>query len=465
MGDPCFLTITRAAAARAAKELTALELTERYLARIAQLDRTINAFLRVLPQEARRSAAASDVRASRGALLGPLDGAQLALKDLVDIEGVPTTAGLGAKDPPPAAANAEVVRRLREAGAVVLGKLNLHEAALGGTNDNPFWGRTGNPHNLECTPGGSSGGSGAAVAASLVAAAIGTDTMGSVRIPAAYCGIVGLKPTWGLVSPRGVHPLSRRLDHVGVLARDVTDAALVLQALAGFDPESPDSRKPPRRTNLVAGLGDGVAGMTIGVASEFASVAVEPAVARAFGAALDSLRGLGCLLREIDLARYDPTRARRAGLLVIEAEAAAIYATQFDAAPDAFSPALRGMLDYGRNTAVPRLVEALYCVEEAGETLRRRCAAVDALVTPTVPQAAFPFGTAAPVNQADFCAVANFAGCPAISVPMGCDERGLPLGLQIIAAPFAERRLIALARAFEQAAGGAVLPPPPYGPG
>jgi aspartyl-tRNA(Asn)/glutamyl-tRNA(Gln) amidotransferase subunit A len=262
-----------------------------------------------------------------------------------------------------------------------------------------------------------------------------------------------------VVSARGVTPLSRRLDHVGVLARSAADAAALLDVLAGFDPDCPESRAAPRGERVAPA----VAGATIGVVREFAAPAVEPAVAGAFAAALEVLQGLGCRIAGIELGGYDAGKARRAGLLAVEAEAAVVHDAHRQAAPEEFSPALRRMLDYGRNAGAPQLVRAWWRIAEAGAALRCQFRAVDIIATPTTPQPAFPFDAPVPANQADLTALANFAGCPAISMPMGCDPSGLPLGLQLIAAPFEEARLLALADAYESAAGHRMLPPPPFG--
>src|SRR5579871_269312 len=267
--DPAFLTVTEQSALIAAGALDPLAQTERYLSRIAALDGALRCYVTLARESARAEAAAAQARASAGARRSALDGIAIALKDNIDAAGrVP-------------AADAPAVRRLRDAGAVILGKLNMEEAALGGVTDNPHFGRTENPHRPGFTAGGSSGGSAAAVAGGLCAAALGTDTGGSVRIPAAYCGIVGLKPTRDLIPLEGVVLLSRRLDHVGLLTRSVGDAALLLAALG--DPAPPARAQPPAAPPAPR----------LAVLTNFAREAVEPGVAAAFSAALRLLRQAG----------------------------------------------------------------------------------------------------------------------------------------------------------------------------
>ena len=231
--------LTTQAAALAAGELSSVELVGQVLAAIDASQPAVNSYIAVDADAALAAASASDQRRQAGAL----EGLPVAVKDNIDVAGVRTTAGMGTRrDAPPASADSPSVAALRGAGAILVGKLNMHEAAMGADNDNPFFGACHNPHRHGYTPGGSSGGSGAAVAAGLCAAALGTDTMGSVRIPASYCGVVGLKPSWGAVSTRGTVALCRRLDHIGPLARSARDLRVLLDTIAGFDPDCAQSR-------------------------------------------------------------------------------------------------------------------------------------------------------------------------------------------------------------------------------
>ena len=433
------LGIAGAAEGLASGAISARELTAAYLDRIAERDRTLRCFVSVLTETAEHEARAADARRVHGQALGPLDGIPIAVKDNIDVAGVPTTNGMGSRPGIVATRDAEVVRRLRAAGAVIVGKLNMHEGALGGTTDNPHHGRTHNPWRPGFTPGGSSGGSGAAVAARLCAGALGTDTMGSVRLPAAYCGVAGLKPTHGLISVDGVVPLCRRLDTIGPLARSVGDLGLLLEILE----DSVRGRTPAARTTPGR--------FTVGLLANLEQVELDPDVARAFAASLETLQRLGGTLRRVELPGYDPAAARRAGFLLCEAEAADIHAAALAAHPAALSPPFRAFLEYGRRAPASRLAEAGRVVDAAGESLRRALEHVDVVAAPVAPQPAFSFDAPAPPNQADLTALASFAGCPAVSVPSALSRDGLPIGLQLIGAPLSERALLRTARAFADA--------------
>ena len=458
MSDLTELAIGAASEHLARGEVSSSGLAEAYLARIAALDPTLNCYIAVRAEEARAEARAADARRARGERRGPLDGIPIALKDNIDVAGIPTTNGMGPRPDTTPVRDAEVVRRLRAAGAVILGKLNMHEGALGGTTDNPHHGRTQNPWRLGFTPGGSSGGTGAAVAARLCAGGIGTDTLGSVRLPAAYCGIAGLKPTFGVVSARGVVPLSWRLDAVGPLTRCVTDLGLMLDAMAGFDPEHMESARAPEGPSYAMAPSGDLAGVSLGLIESLERADMDPDVRRAFGESLEILERLGGTLRRLDLPGYEPTLARRAGLLVCEAEGAVVHERDLAASPGAFSPAFRRMLEFGRDVPAARLVKAEVAIQVAGFLLRRALTEVDLIIAPTAPQPAFAFSASAPAGQADLTAIASLGGCPAVSVPCGLSRAGLPIGLQLIGPPFGERALLAAARAFEAACSFVLAP-------
>ncbi len=441
----------RPSARRGAKQISAVELTQAVIARTRAVDGRVHAFNSCDEAGALAQAAASDARRATGQARGPLDGIPIARKDNIDVAGIPTTNGMGPRPDTTPERDAEVVRRLRAAGVVILGKLNMHEGALGGTTDNPHHGRTQNPWRLGFTPGGSSGGTGAAVAARLCAGGIGTDTLGSVRLPAAYCGIAGLKPTFGVVSARGVVPLSWRLDAVGPLTRCVTDLGLMLDAIAGFDPEQMGSVRAPEGPSYAMAASGDLAGVSLGLIESLERVDMDPDVRRAFGESIEILERLGGTLRRLDLPGYEPTLARRAGLLVCEAEGAVVHERDLAAYPGAFSPAFRRMLEFGRDVPAARLVKAEIAIQVAGFLLRRALTEVDLIIAPTAPQPAFAFSASAPAGQADLTAIASLGGCPAVSVPCGLSRAGLPIGLQLIGPPFGERALLAAARAFEAA--------------
>ena len=461
MSNAVFLPITELSRRIDAGTLDPLALTNAFLERSDGVGRPLNCYVTLCREQALADAEEASARAARHERLSPIDGIPIAVKDNIDVAGVPTTNGFGGSHYPVPSADGEVIRRLRAAGAVILGKLNMQEGALGAVNDNPHHGRTTNPYRDGYTPGGSSGGSGAAVAAGLCAGALGTDTGGSVRIPAAYCGVVGLKPSYGLVSTRGVVPLSLRLDHVGPLARTVADAAHMLAAMAGHDAEWPYTRAYPAQTYVQVVEGS-LAGIRLGVLTNYKHR--QPAVSDAFDEALDLFRRLGAEIRELTLPTYDLVRGRRAVFVRVEVEAAAAHGQLYHREPERFSAEMRGYLDWGLKASALRLVEADRVMDTAVHEIGRGFQAVDAIVAPTTPQAAFPFGGNIPDTQGDFCALANMAGCPAISLPMGLSGDGLPLGLQIMAPAGQDQRVLAIASAYEAVAKQTLCPPPPYGP-
>ncbi|MEE8436329.1 MAG: amidase [bacterium] len=422
--------------------------TMRYLlGRIETYDPTLNCFIALDAEGALKEAAESERRLRSGQSRGPLEGIPVALKDLIDVKGWPTTAGL--REPWEACAeeDAFLVSRLREAGAIVLGKLNLHEAAMGATTDNPHYGKTRNPWNPDCTPGGSSGGSGAAVAAMIVPAALGSDTMGSVRIPAAYCGISGLKPTFGRVSLRGVTPLCWSLDTVGPLARDVNDIALLMDALDGFDSGFPHARPAPDEGKLYPIADRNPKEFTLGVIEGWGDGETETAVGEAFRQALKVLQNAGCSVRTFQVEQLE--LARRHGLIIIEGDAALIHARRLAEHPGQLGSDVRAQLEYGSRMPAGKLAQALEYRELLRSRFRRILSEVDAVISPTAPQAAFPFGGEVPPNQALFTAPASLCGLPALSVPMGFNEQGLPLGLQLTGAPWREDRLLELGKIYQ----------------
>jgi len=447
LGWPAF----ELSAALDAGAITSLDLTRAYLARIQGLNPRLNAYLCVLPEMALQAAENAALRASQGRRLGPLDGMPIAVKDNIDVKGVPTTAGMDCRRSPPAGEDAQAVRLLRASGAVILGKTNMDEAAMGGTSDNPFFGRTHHPLKHGYTPGGSSGGSAAAVAANLCAAALGTDTLGSLRIPASYCGVAALKPTFGLVSTRGVCPLCHRLDHVGPIARAIEDLQLILDVIGRYDPACPDARAAP--ADLERPQIKPLAACTIGTLRNLEEVAAEPAVRAAYAAALGVLASLGCRVQSVDLQDYDPAAARRSGLLCGEADAANTHAAFLGESPPSLSREVRALISYGRDVSGARLARAHRHLDLIAFEFRALLRSVDVVVTATTPQAAFPFDQPVPGTQGDMTALANISGCPALTIPMGTDPAGLPLGLQFIGRAHAEATLFAIAGAFLKAAG------------
>lgn len=440
MTDLTALDITDAAAGLAADAFSAEDLLDAYLDRIEQFEDGSNCFITLLAHSARQQARATDGRPER---LSPLDGIPIALKDNIDLAGVPTTNGMMKLRTPDE--DAEAARRLRQAGAVIIGKVNMHEGALGATTLNPHHGPTHNPWRHGYTPGGSSGGSAAAVGARFCAGALGTDTMGSVRLPAAYCGLAGLKPTFGLISTRGVVPLSYGLDHVGPLCRSLRDISLLLAVLAGHDPSSPESIHPRDALKAVPANLDGLR-FAVPLGPE--TTPCENGIWENFEHHAANLERHGAVRVDAALSNPDPTASRLAGLLISEAEAGHALGAQLQSDPDNFSDGFARMLDYGRTAPAHRLVAAQRHLAAVGVGVRALFDHVDLLLLPTTPQAAFPLTQTAPPGQADFTQWANHGGCPALSLPCGLSPDGLPLGLQLMAWPLGDGQLLAMAAAM-----------------
>ncbi|MEM7251659.1 MAG: amidase [Pseudomonadota bacterium] len=440
MTSPCDLSIRALAGALEAGTLTAVELAEAYLGRIAVHDAHWCAYLYLDPDDVRDQAARSDARRANRHV-GLLEGIPIALKDNIHVAGWPTTNGSAHRAL--ATDDAGLIERLRAAGAVLLGKVNMHEAALGATTDNPHHGRSHNPWRHGFTPGGSSGGSAVAVAARLAAAAVGSDTMGSIRLPASYCGIVGFKPSPGRISTRGTRALCLELDTFGPMTQTVEDAERVFQALRALDERD---RATVRQDAPAAGRSD-LTSVRWGVIDNFAQVDVQPAIAEAMDGVVERLQGEGAEIARLSLANYDPSTHRRAALLWVEADGMIANADLRD--QGALSPELVRFLEYGASQPASRLSDVQRMLDDVRRTARRCFDTVDVLVGPTTAQTAFSFDEPAPANQADLTALANFAGCPSITLPLGQDADGLPFGIQLTGAPGQDASLLDVAKRFE----------------
>jgi aspartyl-tRNA(Asn)/glutamyl-tRNA(Gln) amidotransferase subunit A len=428
------LTIAEASELLRRKQISPVDLTTSCLARIEQLDPVLNAFITVMHDSALTQARHAEEEISAGNWRGPLHGIPLGLKDLIDTAGVRTTCGsaLFAKRVP--TGDAEVVRRLKAAGAVLIGKQNMQEFAYGGTSASSYFGAVHNPWDVERIAGGSSGGSAAAVAAGMCFGAIGTDTGGSVREPAAFCGIVGLKPTYGLVSTRGVFPLSPSLDHVGPLCRTVTDTALLLQVIADYAGALNLNIKP-----------------RIGVVRRPFFDDLDPEIASAMDEALREIRHLSTDLVEIDLPAT-PTAVQAP-------EAYAVHSKYLVAAPELYGPWMRQRLEQAAEVNTVAYVEARQQLDRVRRSVEDVFSEVDLLITPTTPvppitireatnmSAPPPAGELWLRNTRPF----NAYGLPAISIPCGFTQAGLPIGLQISGPRFGETSVLSFACAFEQA--------------
>lgn len=446
------LTIMEASDLLKKKIISPVDLTQVYLERVEKLDPLLNCFIQITPEAALQRAKQAEEELLRGEWRGFLHGIPFALKDLYETRGVRTTAGsLFWIDHIPEA-NAYVVEKIFNAGAVSLGKLNMHEIALGLTNVNPHFGACRNPWDLERIPGGSSGGSGAALAAGLCLASLGSDTGGSIRVPAALCGIVGLKPTYGRVSLQGVLPLSWNLDHAGPMTRSVQEAAIILQVIAGYDPQDPVSVDIPVPAYL-ENLERGVKGWKIAlVDNEYVETSTDPEVMEAVRKAAQFFEEQGAIVSNISLpGLYEAAKAN--GLLVIS-DAAAVHQERLASQPEKFGEDTRQRLETGKAYSSSEYILARW--EQV--KLRRQFEGIfsdyDLLLTPTTPMPAPRIQGPDAIEQARiltrFTAPFNLTGLPAISVPCGFTDEGLPIGMQIVAAAWAEAALFRAAYTYEQ---------------
>ena len=450
-GQLTYLSVQEVAALIRSRKVSPVELTQACLARIDALNPSLNAFITVTAESALADARSAESEVQRGRWRGPLHGVPIALKDLIDTAGVRTTGASALyKDRIPTE-DATVVKRLKEAGAILLGKLNMHELAYGGTSVPSFYRRVSNPWDLQRITGGSSGGSAAAVAGGLCYAALGSDTGGSIREPAALCGIVGLKPTYGRVSNRGVIPLSWSLDHVGPLTRTVTDSAIVLQAIAGYDPADIVSQNRPVGRYLEGAAAP--APLRVGLPREFFYADLDPEIQAAIDQALQVLVAAGARLVDVPLeVSGDRT--------VLRSEAYAAQAENITKTPESFLPETLAKFKTGAAIDAPSYIRARRELEQLRRSTPSIFYSVDMLVTPTTRVAA---PKAADYPQTIDGAMAldgqllhntrpfNLSGLPTISVPCGFTRSGLPIGMQISGPPWEERRVLSAARAFEAA--------------
>ena len=433
-----------------------MEATRASLERIAASD--LNAFVTVTESAALDRATVAEREISAGRYRGPLHGVPLAVKDIFNTEGVRTTMGSSffADHVPDHSATA--VRRLEAAGAVIVGKTTTHEFAYGGTGDRSLSGASRNPTDPTRITGGSSGGSAAAVAAGLVWGAVGTDSGGSVRIPAALCGLVGMKPTFGRISTYGVFPLAPTMDHVGPLTRTVADNVAMLSALVGHDPLDPYSVDQDAE-DFSRSVARGVRGGTIGIPSEYYFEQIDSEVRERVQAAAATFRSLGAQVREVHIPRLHETfQAQR---LTLAAEAFAVHAERLATDPERFDSRVRERLLRGEPLRAHQYVLAQQLRQQARTDFGHALRELDVLLTPTTPVAATPLGAEEVTVEgqsvkvsaviARLTAPANLIGIPSLSIPCGTTRTGLPIGVQLMAGAFDESTLYRYAMAYEQA--------------
>jgi len=442
------------------RTVSPVEVTRAVLDWIAAVNPRLNAFLTITADEALAAARRAERAIRAGRYKGPLHGVPISVKDLIQTAGLRTTCGSRILADWIPEEDATLIGRFREAGAILIGKTHLHEFAYGPTNLNPHYGPARNPWDPRRMTGGSSGGSGIAVATACSYASIGTDTGGSVRIPAALCGVVGLKPTYGRISRAGIFPLSWSQDHAGPLTRTVADAAIALQALAGFDPADPASSRQAV-SNFSKGLTAGVKGLRLGVPREFFWDEVDPEVAGAVRKAVAVLAGLGASVREVRWPMV--AEARALSFLIMGAEAFSVHERWLKERPEEYGPDVRQRLAQGATILAADYLRAQRLRREFIGSLDAVFENCDVLLIPTVPVAAprldestihWPTQTESMTAALTrFTRPFNLTGTPALSVPCGFTAGGLPIGLQIAGRAFAEATVLRVGHAYEQASG------------
>ena len=454
----CFLSIDEASRLIATRRISPVEVIDAHLARIEETDERLNSFITLLGQEALMEAKSAEREVLSGNHISPLHGIPIGLKDLYNTKGIRTTAGSKILRDFVPETDAAVTRRFKEAGAIIMGKLQMHEFALGATSVNPHDGPAHNPWDLERMTGGSSGGSGSAVAAGQCMAAMGSDTGGSIRIPASLCGIVGLKPNFGRVSRYGVYPLCWSLDTAGPMTRTVRDAALVLNAIAGFDPRDPSSSNRPVE-DFTAALEHGVKGVRIGIPEEYFYDVIDPEVAEALCEAAGVFSELGARVEEVSIPVLEQSLAISNTLLLTEASEAHIEHLRERA--DDIGDDVRGRLELGALTPASDYIKAQRARSVFNRQLEVAMDTYDVLLAPTSPVGP-PRIDENTVQIGDKLVPAlallsrltrpfNLNGVPTISIPCGFTSSGMPIGMQLAGRTFDEATLLRVAHAYEQA--------------
>ena len=454
----CYASAGELAPLVKSKEVSPVEIIDAHLARIDATEPVLNSFITLLADQARSAARQSEADIQKGNYRGPLHGIPVALKDLYNTGGVRTTSGSRVFDNYIPEEDCTVAARFRDAGAILLGKLNMHQFAYGPTGENPDYGHMHNPWDPEKVTGGSSGGSGSAAAAGQCTITTGSDTGGSIRIPAALCGIVGLKPTYGLVSRHGLTPLSWSLDHPGPMVRTVEDAALSMNVIAGYDPKDVASARVDI-PDYTSALTNDVRGLRIGVPKEYFYAPLDPEVDQSVHDALDLLESMGAVVTVVDLPMYKDTQAISTAILM--AEASAYHQDLLGRDGDKLYPPVRLRLEAGLF-----ITAADYLRAQQGRTIfnqqaRRLLDDVDLLAGPTEPVTApqllaekvqvgeHEIGTTAALTQ--YTRPYNISGFPAIAIPCGFSQSGMPMSLQLAGRPFDELTVLRAAHAYEQA--------------
>ena len=462
-------TIAEASALIRKREVSPVELIDATLDRVDRLQPALNAFITVMHGQARRDAKRAEAEIARGKYKGPLHGIPVSLKDLYYTRGVRTTAGSKVLANFVPKYDSTVTARLKRAGAIIIGKNNLHEFAPGGSTNNAHYGAGRNPWNPSCIPGGSSGGSAAAVAASMGMASMGSDTAASIRMPAALCGVVGLKPTFGRVSCHGVVALSWSLDTVGPLTRTAEDCALIMQAIAGHDPKDPASVKAPV-PDYSQGLRQEIRGLKVGIPKEHFFQNTSPEIAELTRKAIRVLEELGASVREVSIPLAGIST--HAANVLSRAEGAAYHEHWLRTQRGDYSPDIRDRLETGFYISAVDYIKAQQIRTLVQRQFNQVMEEVDLLATPTTPVPAYPVGPERLVppgsDQEGMLSLIvltrphNMAGLPAISVPCGFTAEGLPVGMQLGGRALDEATVLRGAHAYQQATDWHLRRPPNF---
>ncbi len=459
--------VTELSVMLSSRELSPVDLASSTLRQIAKLQPVLNAYLDPFTDELMSAAKTAETEISGNGYRGPLHGIPIGLKDLVDVAGRPTTGGSAATEPNVAPRDSTVTSKLREAGALIAGKLNLVEFAFGFSSVNPHTGDVKNPWNTERIAAGSSSGSAAAVSTGAAAMALGTDTGGSVRMPAAACGITGLKPTYGLVSRNGVMDLSWSSDHVGPMCRTAADCALMMNVISGHDASDPASsnRMIP---DFTSELDRGVTDIRIGIPADYFFDGVDPEIESAVRAAIDMLKAEGASIEEIPMPWVSIGRAVNVGVLM--PEAAAVHRSRLAARADRYSPAVRHRLQAGLDISAVDYIDAQRARSMFGHQMAEAMRDIDVLITPTVPiqtptiaETTPPQGSSfAPAGGdfPNFTGVFNATGQPSLSLNCGFTKDGMPIGMMISGKAYRDAEVIGVGHAYQRVSDWTGKTPP-----
>jgi aspartyl-tRNA(Asn)/glutamyl-tRNA(Gln) amidotransferase subunit A len=440
-------------------EVSPLELVESCLTEIERINQKINAFVTVDNREVIKAAKIATKEIKSGNYRGPLHGIPIGVKDIIDTKGIRTTNGSAIFEKHIPQVDATVINRLKKAGAIIIGKTNTHEFAFGVTTNNPHYGSTKNPWNVKLIPGGSSGGSAAATAANLCYGALGSDTGGSIRIPAAFCGTVGLKPTYGRVSLYGVFPLATTFDHVGPITKTVEDAAILLNDIAGFDERDPNTLRDTSQDYASNLQENSVEGTKVGITQETHSSSLDPEIRNSFNEAVATLEKLGVEINEVKIISNE--EIRKAAILILSSEAALEHRNLLEEHGEKYGPDVLERLRTGQEFSLEQYINALRGRQKIIREMELLFDEIDFLITPSVQIKAPRIGEKTvlldktEINIINGCTrftrLANITGYPAIVIPSGYSSDSLPLSIQLMAKKTGDKDLIQIAHAYEKA--------------